>query len=247
VSHTFLVLASTIHIRCIYGTLAGISPNLRPYTVYIYIQFWPTLYISVTCGCCSLIKLPGPALTLMNAGSETCSHSRSHPSSLFFSLSFSLSLLLSPSPCLTPCLTLIHNRCWSSRLFHVLPLNPHCLPPSVLHLASSTSRATFTASLPLVSILFTTDACHLVYFPCYPHLSTLTASLPHCLSTRTASQPALPLNPHRLSTRTASQPSLHPSLVSHLTQDKGGISFTSTIKNPTLDLDAIKAVCAEYR
>jgi hypothetical protein len=146
------VLASTIHIRCIYGTLAGISPNLRPYTVYIYIQFWPTLYISVTCGCCSLIKLPGPALTLMNAGSETCSHSRSHPSSLFFSLSFSLSLLLSPSPCLTPCLTLIHNRCWSSRLFHVLPLNPHCL-------------STCTASQPAP--------------PLNPHrLSTLTASLP---------------------------------------------------------------------
>eukprot|EP00798_Chlamydomonas_sp_ICE-L_P032567 gene32567-12541_t len=30
-------------------------------------------------------------------------------------------------------------------------------------------------------------------------------------------------------------------------KDKGGINFSTTVINPTLDMDAVKAVCAEYR
>lgn len=30
-------------------------------------------------------------------------------------------------------------------------------------------------------------------------------------------------------------------------KDKGGISFTSAVKSPKLDLESIKAVCSEYR
>lgn len=30
-------------------------------------------------------------------------------------------------------------------------------------------------------------------------------------------------------------------------KDKGGISYTSAVQNSRLDMDAIKAVCAEYR
>ena len=37
-------LARTIHIYGVYTVfLAGKSSNIRSYTVYIYIQFWPTL------------------------------------------------------------------------------------------------------------------------------------------------------------------------------------------------------------
>jgi len=41
-----LGLARTIYMRCIYDILAGESPNIRSYTMYIYIRFWPSLQVS---------------------------------------------------------------------------------------------------------------------------------------------------------------------------------------------------------
>jgi hypothetical protein len=38
-----------------------------------------------------------------------------------------------------------------------------------------------------------------------------------------------------------------PPQISFKKKDKGGINFTAQASHPTLDLDAVKAVCAEYR
>jgi ribosome-interacting GTPase 1 len=37
------------------------------------------------------------------------------------------------------------------------------------------------------------------------------------------------------------------SFTHHRKKDKGGINFTTTAKDPKIDLEAVKAVCSEYR